>query len=43
MDFEGFGKIRVAGIEHTSHDWILSIDADERCTEIAKDEILETD
>ena len=41
-DFEGFGKIRVAGIKHTVHDWILSIDADERCTEIAKNEILET-
>ena len=32
----------MAGIEHTTHDWILSIDADERCTEIAKNEILET-
>ena len=42
VDFEGFGKIRVAGITHTTHDWILSIDADERCTEIAKNEILET-
>ena len=42
VDFEGFGKIRMAGIEHTTHDWILSIDADERCTVIAKNEILET-
>lgn len=42
VDFEGFGKIRVAGIKHTAHDWILSIDADERCTKIAKNEILET-
>ena len=40
VDFEGFGKIRMAGIEHTTHDWILSIDADERCTEKAKEEII---
>ena len=39
-DFEGFGKIRVAGIKHTVHDWILSIDADERCTPDAQNEIL---
>ena len=42
VDFEGFGKIRMSGIEHTTHDWILSIDADERCTESAKNEILDT-
>ena len=38
VDFEGFGGIRVAGIDHTQHDWILSIDSDERCTPDAKDE-----
>ena len=42
VDFEGFGGIRVAGIAHTQHDWILSIDSDERCTPDAKEEILET-
>ena len=41
IDFEGFGGIRVAGITHTQHDWILSIDSDERCTPKAKQEILE--
>jgi glycosyltransferase involved in cell wall biosynthesis len=41
VDFEGFGKIRMAGIEYTTHDWILSIDADERCTPDAQNEILE--
>ena len=41
VDFEGFGKIRMAGIEHTTHDWVLSIDADERCTPNAQNEILE--
>lgn len=30
--FTGFGKLRNAGIDACSHDWILSIDADERCT-----------
>ena len=42
VDFEGFGKIRMAGIEHTTNDWILSIDADERCTPEAKKEVLNT-
>ena len=42
VDFAGFGKIRMAGIEHTSHEWILSIDSDERCTAESKQEILET-
>ena len=43
VDFDGFGKIRIAGIEHTTHDWILSIDADERCTDKSKTEILRDD
>jgi glycosyltransferase involved in cell wall biosynthesis len=42
VDFEGFGGIRVAGITHTHHEWILSIDSDERCTPKAKKEILDT-
>lgn len=41
VDFKGFGGIRMAGIEQTTHDWILSIDADERCTPNARQEILE--
>ena len=41
VHFEGFGKIRKAGIKYTTHDWILSIDADERCTPDAQNEILE--
>ena len=39
VDFEGFGKIRMAGIEHTQYSWILSIDADERFTEEARAEV----
>ena len=42
VKFEGFGKLRMAGIEHTSHDWIFSIDSDERCTREAQEEILST-
>jgi glycosyltransferase involved in cell wall biosynthesis len=37
--FEGFGKLRNSAIEHCSHEWILSMDSDERCTIEARDEI----
>ena len=30
--FCGFGKLRNLALQASSHDWILSIDADERCT-----------
>lgn len=30
--FEGFGKLRNAGIDACANEWVLSIDADERCT-----------
>jgi glycosyltransferase involved in cell wall biosynthesis len=39
VDFEGFGKIRMAGIEHTTNEWILSVDADERFTTDAREEV----
>tara|TARA_A100001037_G_scaffold296507_1_gene317098 strand:+ start:312 stop:1085 length:774 start_codon:yes stop_codon:yes gene_type:complete len=39
-DFNGFGRLRNAGITHTQHDWIFSLDTDERCTPEARDEIL---
>ncbi|MDA1047573.1 MAG: glycosyltransferase family 2 protein [Verrucomicrobia bacterium] len=39
VDFEGFGMIRMAGIDHTKHEWILSVDADERFTDDARDEV----
>ncbi|MDG2212318.1 MAG: glycosyltransferase family 2 protein [Verrucomicrobiota bacterium] len=41
VKFEGFGKLRLAGIEHTSHDWIFSLDSDEECTPEAEKEIRE--
>ena len=37
--FEGFGKLRTAAIASTSHEWVFSLDTDERCTEAARDEI----
>ncbi len=39
VDFEGFGKLRLAGIANTTHDWIFSLDTDERCTPEAQEEI----
>jgi glycosyltransferase involved in cell wall biosynthesis len=38
--FSRFGELRQAGIVHTSAPWIFSLDADERCTPQARDEIL---
>ncbi len=38
-EFRGFGNLRNFAIENCSYDWILSLDADERCTEGVKEEI----
>ena len=32
VPFTGFGPLRKEAIKACSHEWILSIDADERCT-----------
>lgn len=40
IPFEGFGKLRNVAIGHCQHPWIFSLDADERCTPEAKEEIL---
>jgi len=40
VPFEGFGALRNSAIEACHHDWIFSLDADERCTPAARDEIL---
>ncbi|MFV2082732.1 MAG: glycosyltransferase family 2 protein, partial [bacterium] len=40
LEFEGFGKLRNDAVANTSHEWIFSLDADERCTPAARDEIL---
>jgi glycosyltransferase involved in cell wall biosynthesis len=40
IPFEGFGDLRNKAISHCKHDWIFSLDADERCTNEVRDEIL---
>jgi glycosyltransferase involved in cell wall biosynthesis len=40
VPFNGFGDLRNRAIEACTHDWIFSLDADERCTEDVRDEIL---
>lgn len=42
VPFHGFGDLRNRTIEHCSHEWIFSLDSDERCTSAARDEILAT-
>jgi glycosyltransferase involved in cell wall biosynthesis len=41
IPFQGFGDLRNKAVSACTHDWILSIDADERCTREVRDEILE--
>ncbi len=40
IPFNGFGDLRNQAIKACSHEWIFSLDSDERCTLEAKDEIL---
>lgn len=40
IPFRGFGDLRNQAMAACTHDWIFSLDADERCTPEAKDEIL---
>ncbi len=42
IDFQGFGDLRNQAMAACSHEWIFSLDADERCTPEARDEILAT-
>ena len=42
IEFRGFGDLRNRAMAACSHDWIFSLDADERCTPEARDEILAT-
>ncbi len=39
IPFNGFGELRNKAIESCSHDWIFSLDSDERCTVSARQEI----
>ncbi len=40
VPFKGFGDLRNRAVEACSHDWVFSLDSDERCTPEARDEIL---
>jgi len=40
VPFNGFGDLRNRAVEACRHDWIFSLDADERCTAAVRDEIL---
>ena len=41
IDFQGFGDLRNRAMRACRHEWIFSLDADERCTPEVRDEILE--
>lgn len=40
IPFRGFGHLRNDALAHCTGDWVLSIDADERCTPEARDALL---
>ena len=40
VSFNGFGDLRNRAVDICRHDWIFSLDADERCTKAVRDEIL---
>jgi len=40
IEFEGYGNLRNSAIKKCTGDWILSIDADERCTDQVRKEIV---
>lgn len=40
VEFEGYGRLRNTAIKHCSHEWIFSLDADERCTPEVSNEIM---
>lgn len=42
IEFKGFGDLRNQAIAHCRHDWIFSLDADERCTPELAEEIKKT-
>jgi glycosyltransferase involved in cell wall biosynthesis len=41
VPFIGFGDLRNQAIAACTHDWIFSLDSDERCTDEVRDEILD--
>ena len=41
VEFKGFGDLRNKALSHCKHEWIFSLDSDERCTKELRDEILQ--
>ena len=41
-EFKGFGQLRNEAVAHTTHDWVFSLDTDERATPEIRDEIRQT-
>ncbi len=41
-EFSGFGKLRNDAVAHAAHDWVFSLDTDERATPELRDEIRRT-
>jgi glycosyltransferase involved in cell wall biosynthesis len=40
VEFKGFGELRNQALQACRYEWVFSLDADERCTPEARDEIL---
>lgn len=40
IPFQGFGYLRNRAVEACTHEWILSLDTDDRCTQEFRDEVL---
>lgn len=38
-DFHGFGRLRNEAVAHAAHDWVFSLDTDERATQEVREEI----
>jgi glycosyltransferase involved in cell wall biosynthesis len=38
-EFQGFGRLRNEAVAHVTHDWVFSLDTDERATKEVRDEI----
>src|SRR5574342_1319826 len=41
VDFKGFGDLRNQAVSYTAHDWVFSLDSDERMTPELRKEIQE--
>src|SRR5881296_2711692 len=41
-EFKGFGQLRNEAVAHATHDWVFSLDTDERATPEIRDEIRQT-